>query len=844
MKTKLNLGIMKMTTISMCLFFIIQAGVLLAQTNVQGDVSGTWTVGNSPYSVIGDVNVPIGLTLTIEPGVVVKFMDNYSFTIYGTLLANGTVADSIRFTSGQSLGSPGDWQNIHFNNANNNCSLNYCIVEYGNNGVYISDCNPSITNSTICNNLNAGIYCSTANSSPSISGCKFEGNGSFPVAIFANAMTDLFADNTFVVSGEYDAVNILGGVIGSDLTLSTPPAEFCYYISADLIVFAPSNPTLTLQPGTVIKLNLASITIGYWASDHFGKIVANGVTFTSYRNDNIAGNTNGGTNNEQGIPSDWKGLSIGSKADDNSIINNCIVEYGQSPNIGITICDITISNSTIRYSSGVGIILMRPISGQEAHATITGCTFEGNETWPLEINGGSMTDVFADNTFIAKDAYNAVCISSSIKSDLALSVPPTGFCYYFKYGGGISGPASPTLTLQAGTIVKIGAGTVFSVGGGYSSDYGKLVADGVIFTSYRNDNLAGNTNGGDDNEVGAPGDWYCIYFADNADNNSSLTNCTLEFGGGSSYWLASIHCDDSSPTISGCTISESNSNGIYLKSNASPTISNNTISNNVEAGIYCVGSSNPSILNNIYYDNSIGINTSSSPSSLEYNLFFINNTTGTGSGIPTGFGDIVTVNANGDPCDIYYNLFMDPLFVDPANSNYHLLLNSPCIDAGNPDPSYYDPDGTVADIGAFYFDESQITLEADFSATPTSGIAPLTVNFTDLSTGNPTSWEWDFENDGTIDSYVQNPEWVYNEPGTYTVSLTVSDGTDLSDTEIKADYITVIAVGPTAGFTSDVTSGDAPLAVNFTDQSTQGTGIIDEWSWDFGDGNNSTLQNP
>nr|NQU93687.1 hypothetical protein [Bacteroidota bacterium] len=42
---------MKIKTIAMCLFFIIQSGVLLAQTYVQGDVSGTWTVGNSPYSV-------------------------------------------------------------------------------------------------------------------------------------------------------------------------------------------------------------------------------------------------------------------------------------------------------------------------------------------------------------------------------------------------------------------------------------------------------------------------------------------------------------------------------------------------------------------------------------------------------------------------------------------------------------------------------------------------------------------------------------------------------------------------------------------------------------------------
>ncbi len=97
-------------------------------------------------------------------------------------------------------------------------------------------------------------------------------------------------------------------------------------------------------------------------------------------------------------------------------------------------------------------------------------------------------------------------------------------------------------------------------------------------------------------------------------------------------------------------------------------------------------------------------------------------------------------------------------------------------------------------IDSLYHEEGWDQLIADFSADSTQGIAPLTVQFTDLSIGNPISWQWDFENDGTIDSYDQNPNWIYNEVGTYTVSLTVSDGTD-EDTEIKEDYITVYEVG-------------------------------------------------
>ena len=87
--------------------------------------------------------------------------------------------------------------------------------------------------------------------------------------------------------------------------------------------------------------------------------------------------------------------------------------------------------------------------------------------------------------------------------------------------------------------------------------------------------------------------------------------------------------------------------------------------------------------------------------------------------------------------------------------------------------------------------ESPVT--ADFQADVTGGQAPLTVQFTDLSVsvnGNIVSWEWDFDNDGTVDSYDQNPSWTYNDNGSYTVKLTVSDGTD-SDFETKQNYISV-----------------------------------------------------
>ncbi len=135
---------------------------------------------------------------------------------------------------------------------------------------------------------------------------------------------------------------------------------------------------------------------------------------------------------------------------------------------------------------------------------------------------------------------------------------------------------------------------------------------------------------------------------------------------------------------------------------------------------------------------------------------------------------------------------------------------------------------------------SKAQLNAQFTASSTSGCSPLVVNFTDQSTGNPTQWRWNLGN-GTI-SNLQNPSVTYFTPGQYTVKLVVINASG-SDSIIKTQYINIFAQ-PVVDFSATPRDGCFPLPVQFTDLSTTNNGTNTQWQWDFGDGTFGNTQNP
>ena len=124
---------------------------------------------------------------------------------------------------------------------------------------------------------------------------------------------------------------------------------------------------------------------------------------------------------------------------------------------------------------------------------------------------------------------------------------------------------------------------------------------------------------------------------------------------------------------------------------------------------------------------------------------------------------------------------------------------------------------------------------ADFSVDTTAGCAPLTVQFSDESTNGATSWYWDFPGGTPATSTDQNPQVVYNNAGSFAVTLIVSTNAGNKDTITVQNYIQV-SLPPTANFVSDTMD----LIGQFTNQSIH----ADNYQWFFGDGETSIEPNP
>jgi parallel beta-helix repeat protein len=165
-KCNISIGIVCLLVLGGLVGVLNFTGDNVSGTDVSGVVydgaGGPFTAASSPYIVLGDLTIPAGETLTIEPDVEVRFNGFYGLYVEGTLLAQGTNTNLIYITSNMGSPGPGDWSKISVTSTGH-AEIEFCKINYGTVGIYLdSSSNNNIANNKIWLNKDCGIYLSNS----------------------------------------------------------------------------------------------------------------------------------------------------------------------------------------------------------------------------------------------------------------------------------------------------------------------------------------------------------------------------------------------------------------------------------------------------------------------------------------------------------------------------------------------------------------------------------------------------------------------------------------------------------------------------------------------------------
>ena len=295
-----------------------------------------------PYVLYSSLTIPDSTTLTIEPGVIIKYTGDYAINVEGTLFAEGTAEQPLIFTNIRDDAYGGDtntdgsatvpaaglFYGIYVKAPSSNTSvISHCIFRYGgdNNGfVYCDGGSPTITN---CHFFagEKGIRIRNGGA-PIVSNNVFEQHTEPPIEMPWNVSLDL-ASNSFI-NNEINGIELVRPT-NSTLSILSPTGLPNVSYVMDNPGLLP-NETLILQPGVVIKHmggdddNLINVN---------GKLIAEGVpeqpiVFTSLYDDEYGGDTNNDGNATTPASSQWKSINLLDTANDSSLFSNCLIRYG------------------------------------------------------------------------------------------------------------------------------------------------------------------------------------------------------------------------------------------------------------------------------------------------------------------------------------------------------------------------------------------------------------------------------------------------------------------------------------------------------------------------------------
>jgi parallel beta-helix repeat protein len=372
------------------------SGNVTAATYISGSITTntTWTVANSPYIIVDDVLVDNGTTLTIDPGVTVKFDGLYSIVINGTLKATGTAVKPIIFTSNQSSPAKGDWNRIRLHGKNN--TMDFCEISYGHYPLYImgEDSNNTIFNCRVSNNTGDGIYIKRSSKN----------------LIHNTTVTNSFSNGITLLESQYNTIN--------NSYFSSNKAFGIYLRSSANNSIINTNTYSNDGGGIELGLSSDNITmhnVNVYQNDDTG-IDFNGNGFNEVTDSHINDNTGPGV--------DLGGSSFDNLINNTEIDNNvgAGIELDNAKYVDIVGCNIhdnqgeagIYSDKTVRHINVTNTkILNNKEDGIEVFGgyklNVTNSNISGNLFDGIKINGSKIIEnCYIFNCSISNNGYNGI----------------------------------------------------------------------------------------------------------------------------------------------------------------------------------------------------------------------------------------------------------------------------------------------------------------------------------------------------------------------------------------------------------------------------------------------------